>query len=211
MCKVVPIIKRKNDFNSDLGSYLDKRRGTSSTSFFKKVDAMIPKKKQRDSVPNVSMTSATVYGEEKKSFWSSLVTRKARRTSDVLEEEIEEANIPVKSKQELHDVAEEIDDIEAAEDELEVRRQGLLARFFANLFSSKQNKNSTDDFDEDLQEVNTGVAVDDARLLKEQTAQVLKSLHRWLSKLPPEQIDAFRRSPEFEDYKDLLNKYGLVK
>lgn len=47
--------------------------------------------------------------------------------------------------------------------------------------------------------------------LKELTKQVLKRLHEWLKKLPPEAKQEFKNSQDFELYKKLLREYGLVK
>ena len=50
-----------------------------------------------------------------------------------------------------------------------------------------------------------------ASILKEDTRHVLKSIHKWLSKLSPEHIDSFRRSPDFIKYKEILEEYDLIK
>jgi hypothetical protein len=45
----------------------------------------------------------------------------------------------------------------------------------------------------------------------EDLKETIKVLHRWLEKLPPEKISEFKRSPDFEKYKDGLRKLGLIK
>jgi hypothetical protein len=45
----------------------------------------------------------------------------------------------------------------------------------------------------------------------EDLKETIKVLHRWLEKLPPDRISEFKRSPDFERYKDGLRKLGLIK
>jgi hypothetical protein len=45
----------------------------------------------------------------------------------------------------------------------------------------------------------------------EDLKETIKILHKWLEKLPPERISEFKRSPDFEKYKDGLRKLGLIK
>ena len=41
--------------------------------------------------------------------------------------------------------------------------------------------------------------------------ETIKILHKWLEKLPPERIAEFKKSPDFEMYKEGLRKLGLIK
>lgn len=207
---MVEIVRKQRDFNSDMDAYLDKRKGNAGTSFFKKVDALLNSNKtSEEGVPNIDVTSSTVYGE-KKSVWKNIFSRPKRSTADVLEEEIQEAHIKGPEQEELEEIAHEIDDIEDAEDSLEEKRENLLTRFFSTLFGRKKAEPSQE-VEEISQEQIQQTVTQEEDALREETKQVLKNIHKWLSKLPPEQIDAFRRSPDFEQYKDVLERYGLVK
>ena len=40
---------------------------------------------------------------------------------------------------------------------------------------------------------------------------LLKATHAWLLKLPPDELAKFKSSGDFELYKRVLKKYGLIK
>lgn len=48
-------------------------------------------------------------------------------------------------------------------------------------------------------------------VLDEDVREVLKITFKWLKQMDPEQIDEIKRSPDFEKYKQVLDKYGLIK
>ncbi|MGV8163144.1 MAG: hypothetical protein ACP5N2_07475 [Candidatus Nanoarchaeia archaeon] len=58
---------------------------------------------------------------------------------------------------------------------------------------------------------------DNAMLVQQQQQNIedlketIKVLHRWLEKLPPDKIYEFKKSPDFEKYKEGLRKLGLIK
>lgn len=92
--------------------------------------------------------------------------------------------------------------------DLAEKEKGLIARFFNKLFGSSKVPELEDDFDDEPiipQKSQEDLAIE------EETREVLRLLHKWLSRLPPEQIYAFRRSEEFERYKTLLQHYGVAK
>ena len=178
-------------------AYLDRRlQGSSSTSFFKKVDSLIPRRSTSSRVPRVDDNSSTVYedGRSRKSFFWFL-SFKSNKVSEAELEEIEE---------ELEDVDEEVE-------ELEDVREGLLTRFF-RILRGGNRRSVYDDEDGDIDPSVVASQMGESReALENETRAVLKLIHKWLGKLPPEQITAFRRSPDFNRYKDLLDKYGLIK
>jgi hypothetical protein len=48
-------------------------------------------------------------------------------------------------------------------------------------------------------------------VLDEEVKDVLKITFKWLKMMDPETIDEIKRSPDFEKYKKVLDKYGLIK
>jgi hypothetical protein len=98
---------------------------------------------------------------------------------------------------------EQVDTLEAqhpeAFDELEEKRDGLMGKFFRFLRGSEQQHKG----EEAVAEMSERLDAD--------VKQVLKKVHLWLEKLPADEKMRFRRSPEFVEYKALLQKYGLVK
>ena len=48
-------------------------------------------------------------------------------------------------------------------------------------------------------------------MLDEDVKEVLKRLHIWIERLPNREMREFKISEDFELYKALLKKYGLIK
>ncbi len=48
-------------------------------------------------------------------------------------------------------------------------------------------------------------------VLDEDTKEVLKITFKWLKMMPPETVEEIKNSPDFEKYKAVLGKYGLIK
>lgn len=206
---VIIISKNKREFNADLDNYISRRNGE-NVSFFKKVDDVFSRNSS-SKVPKMKYNETTIYddGTKKNKNWFSIFSRK-RKTSDIMEEEIQEhsAELSAEEKTELENMETEVSHIENEEEDLERAKGNVVSRFFASIFK-KRSRVIEDDFDEVSEEHIQKAVQEDT--LKDETRIVLKSMHKWLSRLPPDQIDAFRRSPEFEMYKELLGKYGLIK
>lgn len=192
-----------------MSAYLERRHAGSddSNNFFKKVDSLIPKRKKSvESVPDVDDINSTVVDRPKKKSWFWALFSSNSELPD--EEELED--LPENDREVANEIEEEIDEIDSEVEELEENREGLFSR----LFSLIRGRPKEEDYDEDIpQEVVTQAIGENQKnedLIKE-TRLVLKSIHRWLGKLPPEQIESFKRSPDFTRYKELLDKYGLIK
>lgn len=192
-----------------MGAYLERRRAGSNESndFFKKVDSLIPKRKKNiESVPDVDDINSTVVDRPKKRSWFWALFSSNSELPD--EEDLE--TLPENDKDVAYELEEEIEEVDSEVDELEERREGLFSRLFALI----RGRSKDDDYDEDIPQEVVAQAIGEHQknedLIKE-TRLVLKSIHRWLGKLPPEQIESFKRSPDFTRYKELLDKYGLIK
>ena len=48
-------------------------------------------------------------------------------------------------------------------------------------------------------------------VLDQDVIEVIKIGHRWLNELPPGKKRSFKASDDFQKYKTVLEKYGLVK
>ena len=206
----VVFIGRQKELNDELGSYLNRRYNkgdSSSRSFFKKVDSLVPKKKE-PKIPELEGVNTAVYEDEdeKKGFFHAIASFfRSSKDTEELDEEIE--TLPEDAKQEAHHVEEEITEIDDEVHELEEKREGLFSRLLS-IFSRSSNDEPV--MDEDMLG-SEPVELDEHEQLKAETRAVLKVTHKWLSRLPPEQIDAFKRSPDFTRYRELLEKYGLIK
>lgn len=60
--------------------------------------------------------------------------------------------------------------------------------------------------EEDYEEIAPSTPV-----LDEDVRDVLKITFKWLKQMDPEQIEQIKRSQDFEKYKQVLDKYGLIK
>lgn len=197
------LISRQRELNSELDDYLRKRLNGSQTSFFKKVDALIPRIRSSEKVPDVHSTESTVVETKRKSFFWWLFSSK--HSSDEIEDAIDD--FPADVKEDVKAVEHQIEEVDAEVEDLEEEREGLLSRLFSVLFGKKE---SFDEEEVPLDEVDAQIA-DEHRKLRDETRATLKLIHKWISKLSPEQIDAFKRSPDFERYKELLKRYDLIK
>jgi len=106
-------------------------------------------------------------------------------------------------EEDFEDEETEIEAIEEIEDELEERREGVLKRFFKKLrFGRRMKRKPEEDEYEEIEE-------DEDEL--EEIKEVIKITHRWLEELPPETIERFKRSEDFQKYKATLKKLGMIK
>jgi hypothetical protein len=48
-------------------------------------------------------------------------------------------------------------------------------------------------------------------VLDEDVKEVLKITFKWLKQMDPDQVESIKNSPDFEKYKRVLDKYGLIK
>jgi hypothetical protein len=206
---VVFIAKRQKSFNDEMGAYIERRRESSDDSnvFFKKVDSLIPKRKKSvESVPDVDDINSTVVDRPRKQSWFwALFSSKSE-----FPEEEDLDSLPVHDRKVAHDIEDEIEEVDSEVEELEERRDGLFSRLFALIRGRPKEDSYGDDIPEDVVAQAMGENQRNEDLIKD-TRLVLKSIHRWLGKLPPEQIESFKRSPDFIRYKELLDKYGLIK
>ncbi|MFH1175016.1 MAG: hypothetical protein V1725_07840 [archaeon] len=116
------------------------------------------------------------------------------------------------TQQTLKKEAEELDKTEEHMEELEedvveeTEEKTQQGNFITRLFQRFTAK-------EDSVEVEEGVEVVDVahEQLDEDVRLVLKLSYNWLSYLPKSKLDAFKESPDFEIYKEVLKKYGLIK
>ena len=116
----------------------------------------------------------------------------------VEKEELEEL------ENEIEVLEEEESELEQMEEEVEEQKQGLLSSLFSkiNVFKGRQGRSvDIDSYEEEVPPPE----------LDEDVKDVLRIAHQWLERLPPKHRRAFKESKDFESYKSILLKYGLVK
>ena len=114
-----------------------------------------------------------------------------------MEDEIEE------TEKEIIDKEEEIKGIRDEEAELIEEREGMLKKFFGKINIFKRTPMETVELPaEDYEQ---------EPVLDEDVIEVLKIMHKWLEQLPPSKKRSFKASKDFQKYKEVLDKYGLIK
>ena len=201
--------RRQKELNDELDSYITKRRkysGYGVGSFFKKVESLVPSSSKPDTVEDVSETDSVVYDKPKRRFsLFSLFSRGSSRKEDYDDSESSsEPEFVEKQAEEIEHDIEELGDDDADD----YRRQSLFERLFS-LFRRPVQDDEDDISQEKIEESLEQQREKDG--LYNETRETLKVLHKWLDRLPPQQIEAFKRSPDFHRYKQLLDRYNLIK
>ena len=101
-------------------------------------------------------------------------------------------------EEELEEIEEEIEEVEREEDELEEQRETLIERFLNKLRRKKPS------YDEYLEE-------EIEKELPEDIKEIIRILHSWIQKLPPKKLQEFKASPDFQVYKEVLEKHNLIR
>lgn len=206
--RVLRVARKQRDFNADMGAYLDRRKGSAQSGSFNffNTDSFFSKKSSTKSIPDFDSVETTVIEEQptKKKSWFSFLFGSGKQPEDV-----DMDDLPEEVRTEVEEVEQDIEEIDHEVEELEKKRTGLFARLFGAL---RKKPEPLEDGDLDPEVVASAIGEHGRNeALISDTRVVLKDLHKWLGRLPPEQIDAFKRSPDFNRYKDLLEAYGLVR
>jgi len=209
---VIKIVRK--DFNKELRAYIEKRRAREQSPR-PRVSFRIPlrtMKRVEEKIPDISPTEVHVEYKQP-SFLSRLFSfrkgliREASQSEDLtpeemaklraMEDEIEE------TEKEIMEKEEEIREVKGEETELIERREGLLTKFFnkINIFKRKPMK-TVEVTEEELIEEHA---------LDEDVIEVLKIIHKWLEQLSPAKKRSFKASKDFQKYKSVLEKYGLIR
>jgi hypothetical protein len=217
-----------SNFNENLDDYINKRQNKSKLHA-KNFNNIKSKQKKNDVVFDESEESDV--SERKLSF--SLATLFRKRIPD--ETEIERKQQEKAKEQKLSEMVDDDEvvpseqgktqipntqnvkpqvtpenddeDFEDSDDDKEIQETprnkkegGFMSKLF-NFGSKKQEKEENDN----------SMAMQEQQQNIEDLKETIKVLHRWLEKLPPDKIYEFKRSPDFEKYKDGLRKLGLIK
>ena len=169
-----------------------------------------------------------------KPFWSNIrlqsnngQKKKDEDVKESMKEDIEKVaeseNITVQDKHELEQMEtrlSEVNMIEAeVEEDIHEEREGILKRFFKKLNFSKGSKK--EDIDDDA-EVPVSEPASSAHHATETSGQeelmsdsdlreMLYGIHHWLTQLPPEKLEEFKSSKDFELYTKYLKKHDMIR
>lgn len=179
--------------------YIGGLRKKDSASFISKLKFLGSSDEQ---VPAISDTEVHIEYKEP-SFFKKLLRWRRKQKLDEIEEDLDE-NEKIELEEiegELEAIEDEETEFEEMEEELEKRREGLMTRMLQKIAIFRSRK--AEDFgEEDFEE---------KPVIEEEVKEALKIAHTWLGHLSPIKTKAFKNSDDFQKYKEILLKYGLVK
>jgi len=199
------------EFNKELSGYIGKKRVRKGLfGFGSKLGYQKPKSEKK-----VSDVAKGVEVEYKKpgllsklfSFRRGLI-KDAEKSEDLtpeemarlkgIEDDIEE------TEQEIIEKEEEVKEIKKEEENLVEKRENMLTKFFSKVNFLKSKRMEADQPEPEERD-------DEEPVLDQEVIEVIKIGHKWLNELPPGAKRRFKTSDDFQKYKEVLEKYGLVK
>ena len=108
------------------------------------------------------------------------------------------------TEKEIVEKEEEVKEIKQKEEKLVEKREGLLTKFFekVNVFKRKPME---------AVQLHSNEYEKEEPVLDQEVIEVIKIAHKWLGELTPGKKRSFKASADFQKYKEVLEKYGLVK
>jgi hypothetical protein len=198
-----------NDFNKELKGYIGKRRSQARKGFKFKFPSIEKKKSEQvQSADDGELRAKSkprgignVFSFRKKAINEAVdsenLTPEEMAKLRAMEDDVEE------TEKEIVENEKEVKELKHEEADLEAKREGMLGSIFSKINVFKKRQVYTIEVpDEELEK---------EPVLDREVVQVLKMMHKWLEELPDSKKRAFRQSPDFQKYKAVLEKYGLVK
>ncbi len=197
------VIINQKAFNDDMDQYISKLRKKSPLALINKIPFL---KTTNEEVPE--MLEGEIHIEYKEpSFIKKVLSWRRKLKLGSLKDDLSD-----KEKDQLEEIEGEIEAIEQEEEqleemeeELEEKRESLLSLLFRKINIFKKTRREEEYLEEDFEEQTIQLDFD------EDVKEVLKIVHTWIEKLSPKKKKEFKDSKDFEKYKDILLKYGLVK
>ena len=98
----------------------------------------------------------------------------------------------------------ELHELEREEEKLVQKEEGFFKRWFG-----RKKKEPTS---EEIAALTAStVHKEEEPTLPEDAKEAIRTLHRWLEKLPTKRLEEFKNSEDFQHYKEVLQKYGMVR
>ena len=195
------MVSISQDLNDDLDDYLSRKRGRGGWHFFGGSPKPTTQAKPLQDLPE---DQSKVVGEEP-GFWKRMfgASKKEEMVSEDLTPDEMARLEGMEHKIERLDEAEK--EYPEAAPQFEAEKESLVSRFFG-MFRGYEHRHELDKKMGQLEVYEAEQAAKD-----EEVKKVLRVMHKWLEQLSPEEKNAFRRSSDFQEYKALLEKYGLAR
>ncbi|HJX05320.1 MAG TPA: hypothetical protein VJ461_01275 [Candidatus Nanoarchaeia archaeon] len=171
-----------------------------------------PEKKKYEQVPDMAPGEVRVEYNQPSflgrlfSFRRGLI-KETEKTEDLspedmaklrsMEDDIEATEEKIVEKEE------EVKEIKEEEEALIEKREGLLTKFFGRINVFKRRPMEAAEVSVDEMEKEPSI--------DPEVVEVIKIMHKWLNELPPGKKRSFKASSDFQKYKEILEKHGLVK
>ncbi|MBC8500861.1 MAG: hypothetical protein ISS25_02295 [Nanoarchaeota archaeon] len=194
----------QKDFNKDMGRYLESIRKKKSVPIASRVKFL--RGLMEEEVPELQENQVHVEYEEPSLFRKIIRWRRRYKLRELEEELTEEEKENLEELEgEIEALEQEESELEAMEEEVEDRKGNLLTRLMQkiNIFKAQHEDEYVEGFDEEEAMQITQ--------MDEDIKDVLKIAHTWVDKLPAKHKKEFKDSEDFEKYKTILMKYGLIK
>jgi hypothetical protein len=198
------------DFNKELMGYIGKRKsGQGILSRLKKISESKPAEKPKTVGPMQVEVEYKKQGLLSKLFYfRRRLIKEAEKSEDLTPEEMAklhgmEDDIEDTEK-EIVEKEDEVKEIKRQEEKLVEKRENMLTKFFdkVNVFKRKPMANV---------EAQPEAYEKEEPVLDQEVIEVIKIAHKWLGELTPGKKRSFKASADFQKYKEVLEKYGLVK
>lgn len=176
------------------------------SSFFRNVNDFFSQSKTSEEMPDLEETEVIEY--ERKSFLENFLGRFfSKKTAREIEEEMESTN--PRLLREVEDLEDEIEDVEEVVEDLEGRRESLIQKFLKAV-RSMGRKEVEEEFEE-MDVIGDEIMKPTSSFTDDELKSLFRKIHKWLIKLPSNEIAAFKESQDFEEFKEALNRLKLVR
>lgn len=199
------VVTIASGLNKDLDKYISNRRASEERSLFSK-PRPVRKPKEEERLPNDLRVGEVRVVDGRPGIWERIFGKQE-------EEQIVSEDLSPEEMARLEAMETKIQRVEREEvrhperiEELEEEREGLLQRFFG-LFRGYEREHQMEEKAVKLKYVEEEVIPQ----IDEDVKRVLKIIHKWLNRLPTRVRDEFKKSNDFREYKELLEKYGVAR
>ncbi|MBD3204069.1 hypothetical protein GF327_07260 [Candidatus Woesearchaeota archaeon] len=180
----------QNDINVELDQYIEKRVKRK------------PAKKRKKSKTTISDSEfdreEMEFNEGKEPFLTKIIDLFTVKKKTEVIRDIDEVEQKVQQK------IDKTEEKEFDEYDDDYEENGILSKILDFFRFSYDEYDDENDFEFEQEKVSQ-------EILPEDVKNIIKIQHKWINKLPSEKIKEFKKSEDFKLYKDILQKYNLIK
>ncbi|MBR9690094.1 hypothetical protein GOV08_00225 [Candidatus Woesearchaeota archaeon] len=203
---------RQRDFNKSMNKYITDLRRKEIVEKKKRgeIGRILRKIYKRNKAVPGGLSNYQVHVEEKKQgLLKRLFFGLTKKEKQDIAEEIKEE--PEEVKEDLEEIKEEYDVLDAAEEEIEKKKEGLFVRFLKVLgFRGREQDIPVEEVEAAMgrEVVSAPQGFDEIKGDLREIAKITVEMYQKMSRAKRED---FKKSEEFERYKQILEKYDIAK